>query len=103
MFGVIGDALAFVLRHVGDALLDRLHREFLIQPIHVPADVGHAGVEPKGFGNIEASLLVDAESNGIGEQRLGGGEFDLETLGDAKTLEREFGLVRRGLNLRRVA
>jgi hypothetical protein len=92
--GVVGDAVALVLFHHGDAIRDRSVGEIVVEPVHVTADVGHAGMQPIGFGDVEAALMIDAESNGIGEKRFGGDQLDLETFGHSEALDRGFALVR---------
>ncbi|MBK7999587.1 MAG: hypothetical protein IPK15_12945 [Verrucomicrobia bacterium] len=100
---VILDAFPLVLGHVGNTLLDGLYREFLVEPVHVATDVGDTRVQAERLGDVEATLLVDAESDRIREVRFGGGQFDLEPLGHAEAFQCQFAFIGRGLNRRRIS
>ena len=86
----------------GDAVVDGAAGEVVVEPVHVAADVGDAVVKAEGLGDVEAVLLIDGEADGVGEQRLGGEEIDLEALGDLDAFLRLHPLVGGGGDLRRV-
>jgi hypothetical protein len=75
--------------------------EVVVQPIHVAADIGDAIVEAEGFGHVEAAFLVDGKANRIGQQRLGGEEFDLEAFGHAEAFDGSLAFIGGGSDLRR--
>ncbi len=66
------------------------------------ADVCHAGVQPKRLGDVDAILFVDGEGDRVGEQRLGGPQFELEASRDADSLARANRLVRSRVDARLV-
>jgi hypothetical protein len=84
LLGIIDDALALVAFHDLDPLVDGRAGKFLVQPAHVLANVRHAGMETKCFGDKEAPFLIDGERDGIGQQRFRSEQLDLESLRDAE-------------------
>src|SRR5262249_61520318 len=55
----------------GDAVGDTAAGEVVVEPVHVPAGVRHALFEAGRFGDVDAALLVEAERDRVGHQRLG--------------------------------
>jgi hypothetical protein len=100
---VIGDALAFVFGHVGDAFLNRLDGQFLIEPVHVVADVRHARVQAEGLDHEEPSVFIDGKGHGIGEKRFRGRQLHLQTRRKPKPFHGQLTLVGRRLNRGRIA
>ena len=64
----------------GDAVGDGAAGEVVVEPVHVAAVVGDARVQPERLGDVASPLLVEAEADGVGQQRLGGPEFDFQRL-----------------------
>jgi hypothetical protein len=52
--------------------------EIFIEPIHVAANVGDAGVEAEGFGEVNAAAFVDVEGDDVGGVGFGSDEFGFE-------------------------
>ena len=86
----------------GDAVGDGAAGEVVVEPVHVAADVGDAGVQAKRLGDVEAVLLVEAEADRVGQHRLGGPEIDLEAGGDADALQGQLAFVGSESDLRLV-
>ena len=57
---------------------DRLAGEVGVEPVHVSARVGHAGIRAKCLGDIDDSFLIDTEGDRIGQQGLGREQLDGE-------------------------
>ena len=98
---VVGDAFALVTLHDLDTFVDRGAGEFLIQPVHVTANVRDAGVQTERFSDVEPALLVDGKADRIGQERLGSEELDLEPLGHAEAFDGRLAFVRGGSDLGR--
>ncbi len=75
---VVLEVVAELALQHGDAVGDGAAGEVVVEPVHVAADVGDAVVEAEGLGDVEAVLLIEGEADGVGDQRLGGPEIDLE-------------------------
>src|SRR5262249_12597901 len=72
------EVLALVLAHHGEAVGDGAAGQVVVEPVHMPADVGDAGVQSVGLGDVTAAFLVEGERHRVGEQRLGGPQVDFE-------------------------
>ena len=86
----------------GDAIFDGATSEVVVEPISMAANVGDAGVKAKGFGDVEAILVVNGEADGIGKQRLSGPEIDFEAGGNLDAFLRLFPLIGGGVDFRMV-
>ena len=72
---------------------DRAAGQIIIQPVHVSARIGHPRAQAKCLGDVEPPLLVDAEGDRIGQQRLGREQLNLQAGGYAKRPDRTLALV----------
>ena len=64
----------------------------------MPAIVGDADVQAKRLGDVAAAFFVEAKRDGIGQQRLGGPQIDLELVGRAHAWDRLEPFRRRALD-----
>ena len=71
----------------------------VVEPVHHLPDVQHAVVQPEGFGDEEAALLVDVERDRVGQARLGGEQLGLEPFGQAELTDGQLRFFRCGLNM----
>ena len=75
---------------------DRAAGQVVVEPVHVTARVGHPGLVPERLGDVEDPLLVDAEGDGIGQERLGREELHLQPCRHADRADGPLALVRCG-------
>ncbi len=94
--------IALVTFHHRNTIGDGAIGQIIIKPIHVATDIGDAGVQAVGFGDIKPSLVINAKRDRVGEQGFGGEESNLEAFGNAKALNGQFGFVRSRRDNRRV-
>ena len=74
-------------------VLHALRGQFLVQPIHVLADVGHALVQSERLNHVKVALLIDVKSNRIGKQRLCRNEINREAIGELEALHGAIPLI----------
>jgi hypothetical protein len=81
--------------HLG-AFRNAAKGQVVVEPIEMAADVEDAFVIAEGradsgmamrFSDVEISLVIDGEGDGILEERFGGEEFGFESRGEAKLLD----------------
>ena len=74
--GVVGEAPHLVALVHGEHVAGALGCQFLVEPVHVLANIGDAFVKAETFDDVKVAVLVDVERDWVGQQRLGGGEAD---------------------------
>ena len=88
--------------HYLDAIGDGTTGEIVVEPIHVAADIGDAGMQAKRLGDEHAALFIEGEADGICEHRLGGPQADFQVLRHAEARDGLFALVGRAVDFRLV-
>jgi hypothetical protein len=88
LHAVVGEALALAPAHHLDPVGDGAAGQVVVQPVHVLADVGDAGVQAEGLADVDAPARIQRDRHGIGDQRLGRHELDVESFGNAEGGER---------------
>ena len=82
----------------GDAVGDRPAGQVVVEPVHVPAGIGHSRTVAKGLGDVKHPFFIDAEGDRIGQQRLGREQLDVQTFRHAERSDRLDGLIGGGSN-----
>ena len=80
----------------GHAIGDRPAGQVVVEPVHVPARVGHPLVQAERLGDVSDPFLIDAEGDRVGQERLGGEQLDLEPGRHAERPDRSLSLVDAG-------
>ena len=91
--GPLGQVLADMLLHHGDAILDGAAGKVVVEPVHMVAHIRHAVVQPERLGHVEAILKINAKAHRIGQQRLRSEQAGLEAPGHLNAFAGEAGFV----------
>ena len=70
------ERLAQIFLVHGHAVGDGPAGQVVVEPVHVPAGVGHAGAMTERLGDVDDPLFIDAEGDRVGQERLGREQLD---------------------------
>ena len=94
LLGVVVGLIPEVLAEHRHPLVDRLQREIIQQPVHMPPVVLDPLLLAEGLADVDLPGIVDAEHDRVGQQRLGGEELRLDALGHLEAADGELAFLR---------
>ena len=91
---VLLDVIAKILLEEREAILDRLGSEIVVQPVHEVPVINDSLLLAKGLGNEDATSLVEAKRDRVGESRLRRPQIDLHPGGNSKPVDCQLTFIR---------
>ena len=102
LFRIVGDALLEMLSQHRAATFDGGRGHVVVKPIHVPAIILDAVLDPKRLGDIHPPQLIDRQTNRISHHRLRRPQLDLQAVRDRERRNLLLAFIRGRGDVRRI-